>query len=153
VQLLLDVLRRQAQAQLLLYTDHLGNTISQRGDAGDLDLDALTSLIAGGFGNSLELGRALHDPETRHLSVLEGQLYDVYATNAGSDRLLALVFAKRFVEPKLGFVWLLLKRGATQLSQMRIVEGSLGDMLCSELSASLNSEFDRLFGDDLKPGL
>jgi hypothetical protein len=32
---------------------------------------------------------------------------------------------------------------------MRIVEGNLGDMLCTELSDSLNSEFDRIFGEDL----
>ncbi|MEI6180631.1 MAG: hypothetical protein WCP31_07750 [Chloroflexales bacterium] len=151
VQLLLDVLRRQTQAQLVLFTDQLGNLITQRGDAGTLDIVALTSLIAGGFSNSLELGRAMHDPETRHLNLLEGQIYDVYATNAGNDRLLALVFDKRFVEPKLGFVWLLLKRGAAQLSQMHIVEGSLNATLYTELTESMNSEFDRLFGDDLDP--
>ena len=149
VQLLLDVLRRQTHAQLVLYTDHLGNLITQRGNAEALDVVALTSLIAGGFGNALELGRAMHDPEARHLNVLEGEIHDVYATNMGSNRLLALVFDKKFVEPKLGFVWLLLKRGAAQLSQMRIVEGNLGDMLCTELSDSLNSEFDRIFGEDL----
>ena len=151
VQFLLDVLRRQTQAQLVLFTDQLGNLITQRGDAGTLDIVALTSLIAGGFSNSLELGRAMHDPETRHLNLLEGQIYDVYATNAGNDRLLALVFDKRFVEPKLGFVWLLLKRGAAQLSQMHIVEGSLNATLYTELTESMNSEFDRLFGDDLDP--
>jgi hypothetical protein len=149
VQLLLDVLRRQTHAQLVLYTDHLGNLITQRGNAEALDVVALTSLIAGGFGNALELGRAMHDPEARHLNVLEGEIHDVYATNMGNNRLLALVFDKKFVEPKLGFVWLLLKRGAAQLSQMRIVEGNLGDMLCTELSDSLNSEFDRIFGEDL----
>lgn len=153
VQLLLDGLRRQTHAQLVLYTDHIGNLVIQRGDAGDLDLVALTSLIAGGFGNSLELGRALHDTETRHLNVLEGQIYDVYATNAGNDRLLALVFAKKFVEVKLGYVWLLLKRCAAQLSEIHLAEGTLGDLLCVELGASLNSEFDRLFGDHLKQAL
>lgn len=149
VQLLLDVLRRQTQAQLAIYTDYIGNTITQRGDAGDLDLSAITSLIAGSFVNSRELGLALRDPETRHLSVLEGAHFDVYATNAGSQRLLALVFAKEFVDPRLGYVWLLLKRGAVQLSKMRLAEADLAATLADELGASLNSEFDRLFGGDL----
>jgi hypothetical protein len=32
---------------------------------------------------------------------------------------------------------------------MRIVEGSVGDVISAELTASLNTEFDRLFGNNL----
>jgi hypothetical protein len=149
VQVLLDVLRWQTKAQLAIYTDYIGNMIAQRGDPARLDLDAISSLIAGSFGNSFELGRALHDPNTRHLSVLEGECFDVYATNAGSYRLLALIFDKEFVSPKLGYAWLQLKRSADQLSHMRIVEGSIGEVLSAELTASLNTEFDRIFGGNM----
>jgi hypothetical protein len=149
VQMLLDVLRWQTKAQLILYTDYIGNTIAHRGDPANLDLGAITSLIAGSFVNSFELGRALRDPNTRYLNLVEGDYFDVYATNAGNHRLLALVFDKEFVIPKLGYVWLQLKRSANQLSQMRIVEGSVGDVISAELTASLNTEFDRLFGNDL----
>jgi hypothetical protein len=149
VQVLLDVLRWQTKAQLILYTDYIGNTIAQRGDPANLDLGGITSLIAGSFVNSFELGRALHDPDSRYLNLLEGDHFDIYATNSGKHRLLALIFDKEFVIPKLGYVWLLLKRSAGQLSQMRIVEGSVGDVISAELTASLNTEFDRLFGNDL----
>ncbi|EFO79429.1 hypothetical protein OSCT_2555 [Oscillochloris trichoides DG-6] len=149
VQVLLDVLRWQTKAQLVLYTDYIGNLITQRGDPSKLELDAISSLIAGSFGNSFELGRALHDPNTRHLSVLEGEQFDLYATNAGNYRLLALIFDKEFVSPKLGYVWLQLKRSADQLSHMRIVEGNVGEVIAAELTESLNNEFDRIFGSDL----
>jgi hypothetical protein len=149
VQVLLDVLRWQTKAQLILYMDYIGNTIAHRGDPASLDLSAITSLIAGSFVSSFELGRALRDPDTRYLNLVEGEHFDVYATNAGNHRLLALVFDKEFVTPKLGYVWLLLKRSASQLSQMRIVEGSVGEVISAELTASLNTEFDRLFGDNL----
>lgn len=149
VEMLLDVLRWQTKAQLILYTDYIGNTVAQRGDPGNLDLSAITSLIAGSFVNSFELGRALRDPNTHYLNLVEGEHFDVYAANAGNHRLLSLIFDKEFVSPKLGYVWLQLKRSASQLCQMRIVEGSVGDVISAELTASLNTEFDRLFGNDL----
>lgn len=150
VQLLLDVLRRETRAQLALFTDYLGNTIAKRGEEDNLDLSSVTSLIAGSFVNSLELGRALRDPNTRHLSVLEGQHFDMYATNAGKQRLLALIFDKAFVAPQLGYVWLQIKRSANQLNDMRLIHSSPGDDFAADLNASLNNEFDRLFGDSLR---
>ncbi len=149
VQVLLDVLRWQTKARLAIYTDYIGNMIANRGDLSGLDVDAISSLIAGSFVNSFELGRALRNPHTRHLSVLEGEHFDVFATNAGSYRLLALIFDKEFSSPKLGYAWLQIKRSADQLSRMRIVEGSVGEVITAELSASLNTEFDRLFGHNL----
>ena len=149
VLLLLEVLRRQTQAQFVIYTDNLGNTIAQQGDASNLDVDAITSLIAGSSINIAELGRALHDQQVGYLVVLEGVKFDIYATNAGSHRLLALVCAKEFVEPRPGYIWLQLKRSAQQLSAMRLVEGTPSEVIAAELSASLNREFERLFGDTL----
>jgi hypothetical protein len=82
VQMLLDVLRWQTKAQLILYTDYIGNTIAHRGDPANLDLGAITSLIAGSFVNSFELGRALRDPNTRYLNLVEGDHFDVYSSVA-----------------------------------------------------------------------
>ncbi|MFQ3663493.1 MAG: hypothetical protein SNJ69_14000 [Chloroflexaceae bacterium] len=147
--LLLEVLRRQTHAQFVIYTDNLGNRIAQQGDASNLDVDAITSLIAGSSINIAELGRALHDQQVGYLVVLEGVKFDIYATNAGGHRLLALVCAKEFVEPRAGYIWLQLRRSAQQLSAMRLVEGTPGEVIAAELSASLNREFERLFGDTL----
>ncbi len=148
VQGMLDELRRQVHAQLALYTDNLGNVVARCGDDAGVDIAALTSLIAGSFVNSLELGRMLRDPSASHLSVHEGLHYDVYATNAGADHLLAIVFDKQLANPKLGYVWLLLKRNAMQLRQMRLAANQRGAAL-EQLPTSLNDEFDRLFGHEL----
>jgi len=150
VLLLLDMLRRQTQAQFVIYTDNLGNTIAQQGDAANLDVNAITSLIAGSSINIAELGRSLHDQQVGCLIVLEGVQFDIYATNVGSQHLLALVFAKEFVEPRLGYILIQLKRSAQQLSGMRLVKGTPGEVIAAELSASLNREFERLFGDALQ---
>ena len=149
VQLLLDVLRRQTAAQLVLYTDTIGNTIARRGDTDRLELSAITSLIAGSSANLLELGGTLQDPAVGHLIVLESVQFDIYATNVGNQGLLALIFAKEFVEPRLGYVWLVLKRSARQLKAMRLIEGTAGEVIAAELSASINHDFERLFGNEM----
>ena len=148
VMLLLDDLRRNAHAQLAIYADHFGHLIAERGDSRSLDLPALTSLIASGFINSMEMGRILQDPNTAHLSVHEGAFYDIYSAGVGNDRLLALVFDKQISSPKLGMVWLQLKRHAEQLCLMRLENSSTID---PTINASLNDEFDRLFGAELLP--
>jgi CheY-like chemotaxis protein len=149
VQMLLDMLRRQASAQIALYTDNLGNMIAERGDPVGLDIAALTSLIAGGFVNAVELGHVLRDPGTIHLSVHEGSLYDIYSASVGANRLVALAFDKQIVTPRLGMIWLLMKRASLQLQRMHIVEQGNDDLSSQQLSASLSNEFDRLFGDEL----
>jgi CheY-like chemotaxis protein len=150
VQLLLDVMRRQARAQLTLYADNVGNIVAQAGDVRGVELPALTSLIASAFMNSIEMGRLLRDPETIHLSVHEGTHFDCYSANVGDNRLIALLFDKQLAEPKVGMVWLLMKRSAEQLRRMHVVEQSVDEMLSAKLNASLNDEFDRLFGTELE---
>lgn len=150
LKLLLDVMRRQARAQAAFYIDSLGNIVAQVGDLSGLDTAALGSLIAGSFVNAIEMARVMRDDQTTHLSVHEGHIYDVYATNVGAQRMIVLVFDKQVVQPKLGMVWLLMKRAAEQLGRMHVVEQSIDHMLGERLSASLNQEFDRLFGGELE---
>ncbi len=145
---LLDDLRRQARSQLVLFTDNLGNLIAKRGNEANIDVTVLASLIAGGFVNSVEMARTLHDPETVHLSVHEGRLFDVYSVNVGIDRLLVLFFDKQYADPKLGFVWLIMKRVAGELRRMVYSGHRPQDMLNDQFQARLNSEIDRWFGDD-----
>lgn len=147
-QLLLEMLRRESRSQFALYADNVGHVIGQNGDKADVDLPALSSLVASSFVNSRELGCMLRDPDTIHLNVHEGAHYDVYSANVGHDRLLALLFDKQIADPKLGFVWLLIKRCALQLHRMRVALPG-NETLDKALTASLNHEFDRLFGDEL----
>ncbi len=145
---LLDDLRRQARAQLVLVSDNLGNLIAKRGDEANIDVTVLASLIAGGFVNSVEMGRMLNDPETVHLSVHEGRYFDVYSVNVGIDRLLVLFFDKQFADPKLGFVWLMMKRVAGELRRMMQHQRPTPSLLNDQFQARLNSEIDRLFGTE-----
>lgn len=145
---LLDDLRRQARSQLVLFTDNLGNVIAKRGDEANIDVTVLASLIAGGFVNSVEMGRTLNDPETVHLSVHEGRYFDVYSVNVGLDRLLVLFFDKQFADPKLGFVWLMMKRVSGQLRRMVQQQRPAPNLLNDQFQDRLNSEIDRLFGEE-----
>jgi DNA-binding response OmpR family regulator len=145
---LLDSLRRETRANLVIYADNVGHIIAQRGDDTDIDIAPLASLISGSFVNSQELGRMLHDTDTIHLSVHEGHHYDVYSANVGHTGLIALFFDKRFVQPKLGYVWLQMKRAAERLRMFGLTTS--GDVPLSEYFAStLTNEFDRLFGSEL----
>ncbi|NJL05266.1 MAG: hypothetical protein HC911_10285 [Chloroflexaceae bacterium] len=143
---MLDDLRRQARAQLVLFSDNIGNLIAKRGDETNIDVTVLASLIAGGFVNSVEMGCTLNDPETVHLSFHEGRYFDVYSVNVGTDRLLVLFFDKQFAEPKLGFVWLMMKRVAGELRRMHKQERRQPDVITDQFQACLSSEIDRLFG-------
>ncbi|NJK81870.1 MAG: hypothetical protein HC876_08785 [Chloroflexaceae bacterium] len=148
VHMIMDDLRRQARAQLALYTDNLGNIINQCGDDSNIEVTALSSLIASSFINSVELGRLLHDPNTIHLSIHEGRNFDVYSANVGDDRLLALFFDKQFADPKLGFIWLMMKRVAQQLHAIDTHQRDSGEGLGEHFRATFSSELERLFGSE-----
>lgn len=151
IQLLLDVLRREAHATLAMFADNIGNVIAQRGDDTGIDVPSLASLVAGSFLNSVELGRVLRDHETIHINVHEGRAYDVYSTNVGNDRTLVLLFDKERSKPRLGYVWLVMKRGAEQLRRMQPSHdtNTVDEAFSQQLTTSLNDEFDRLFGNEL----
>lgn len=149
VQMLLDMVRREARAQFAIYATNVGHIIARQGDDSAIDVPALASLVAGSFVNSAELGRILHDPDTVHLSVHEGHYYDVYSANVGNDRMVILLFDKGIVAPKLGFVFLMMKRAAQQLRRMRLLVDTNEALIDQQLSASLNDEFDRIFGSEL----
>ena len=147
---LLDEIRHEAYAELALYTDTVGYIIDQQGETRGIDISAVTSLVAGGFINAVELGRALQDPDTQHFSVHEGRHYNVYSINVGSDWLLTLVFNKHLTPPKIGVVMLLMKRGAERLNHLRSI-ASVDDRTIDPLfSLSLSTEFDRVFGRELQ---
>lgn len=115
----LDELRRQASAQIALITDKMGRIIGQDGEDSDVDLPTVATIIARSTIDTLKLDSVLRDPETIHLSVHEGKCYDVYSTNVGIDRFLLLVFNKTYTSPKLGLVWLVMKRSAEKFRRLR----------------------------------
>lgn len=118
IQPFLEDLRRQTHAQVAIYCDKTGRIIARDGNNIDINITAIAVLIARGCGDYLELRQLIGDTAITHLSVHEGITHDIYATNVREDRFLALFFDKEYGSPKLGFVWLLMKRRAEQLSRV-----------------------------------
>ncbi|MBC8162398.1 MAG: hypothetical protein H7Z42_14405 [Roseiflexaceae bacterium] len=149
-----DEIRHEAHAKLALYTNTTGHIIDQQGETRNMDIPALTSLVAGGFINAVELGRTLQDSETQHFSAHEGRHYNVYSINVGSDWLLTLVFDKHLMSPKIGVAMLIMKRGAERLNSLRSTTATEDNRsLDSLFSLSLSTEFDRVFGRELQTAL
>ncbi len=114
----LEELRRHTRAELAIYSDRAGHIIGQDGEGDNVNVAAVAAVIGRRANDYGELGGLLGDTETVHLCVHEGKQYDVYAANVREDRFLCLFFNKDFVTPKLGFVWLMMKRSAEQLARV-----------------------------------
>jgi CheY-like chemotaxis protein len=114
----LEELRRHTKAQIAIYTDKNGRIIGKDGNDREVDIGAIATVIAHSANDFESLEKLLGDPDTIHLSVHEGKQYDVYSANVKGDRFLSLFFNKSFVSPKLGFIWLMMKRSAEQLSRV-----------------------------------
>lgn len=114
----LEELRRQTRANVAVYTDRHGRIIGRDGEDTGLDIAETAVLVSGSGMGSSELRRVLKDPKTTHLSVHEGKQYDIYATNVGDERFLLLFFNKEYTNPKMGFVWLMMKRSAEQFNRI-----------------------------------
>jgi predicted regulator of Ras-like GTPase activity (Roadblock/LC7/MglB family)/DNA-binding NarL/FixJ family response regulator len=115
----LDELRRQTKANVTLIIDKQGTIIGQLGTIQHVMLDKVAQTVANSTTQHICLDKILNDSNTVHLSVYEGTHYDVYAANIGADRFLALVFQKEFSTPKLGLVWLVMKRTVEKFKRLR----------------------------------
>jgi DNA-binding NarL/FixJ family response regulator len=147
---LIDQLRLASQAYLVIFTDYLGNLVMQSGDPNGHDISAIASLVASSFVSSVELGQMVNEPETLHLSVHEGRVCDIYSVNCGRQRLLSLIINKIDVQPKLGYIWMLMKRVSQQLTALAQQSAdNRPSQSVDQLSTSLNDEFDRIFGGEL----
>ncbi|NJN65195.1 MAG: hypothetical protein HC884_00030 [Chloroflexaceae bacterium] len=114
----LEELRRQTRSHIAVYTDKDGVVLGQDGEDPAIDVVAITRVLTRSCVQSLEVGTLLRDPGTIHLSVHEGRYYDIYTANVRNDRFLLLFFNKDFANPKLGLIFLLMKRSAEQLGRI-----------------------------------
>ncbi len=144
-----DVLH-QSSATLVMLTDHLGHVIAQQGAPSQLDIAAMTSLVAGSFVNGIELGQMLRDPDTVHYGVHEGRYFNVYSASMSADRILIFVFDRAVAAPKIGAVLVSLRRGVEYLRQYSY-ETDATRAVPDQFHQSLNTEFDKLFAQELQP--
>jgi hypothetical protein len=144
----------EADAISVVMVDTMGQIIAQAGDAGDLDVTTMVSLLAASFATTSEMSRQLRETRrTFNLTFHEGERYDVYATNIASGLFLVLIFDRGTYVPKIGMVWLYIKRSIQDL--LRIAAETTitkpKETLTSDFASTLSKELDNLFQERKPP--
>jgi hypothetical protein len=142
-----------SDAIAVLMVDTMGQIVAQAGEAGDLDITTVVSLLAASFATTSEMSRQLREARrTFNLTFHEGERYDIYASNIARGLFLVLVFDRHVYAPKIGMVWLYIKRSIRDLLRIA-AETEVGkpkENLTSDFARSLSKELDTLF--ERKPG-
>jgi hypothetical protein len=143
-----------ADAASVVMVDTMGQIIAQAGDVGDLEITTIVSLLAASFATTSEMSRQLKETRrTFNLTFHEGERYDIYGSNIASGLFLVLIFDRHAYAPKIGMVWLYIKRSIQDL--LRIVAETDAarpkETLTSDFAKSLSSELDSLFQERKPP--
>jgi hypothetical protein len=137
-----------SDAIAVLMVDTMGQIVAQAGEAGDLDITTVVSLLAASFATTSEMSRQLRETRrTFNLTFHEGERYDIYASNIARGLFLVLVFDRQVYAPKIGMVWLYIKRSIRDLLRIA-AETEVGkpkESLTSDFARSLSKELDTLF--------
>jgi hypothetical protein len=146
----------EADAMAVVMVDTMGQIIAETGGAGDLDVTTIVSLLAASFATTSEMSRRLQEARrTFNLTYHEGERYDIYASNIGSALFLVLIFDREMYAPKIGMVWLYIKRSIQDL--LRIVAETRTtrprEALASDFATSLRKELDSIFQERQPPSL
>lgn len=144
----------EADTAAVVMVDTMGQIIAQAGSAANLDITTIVSLLAASFATTSEMSRQLNETRrTFNLTFHEGERYDIYASNIASGLFLVLVFDRETYAPKIGMVWLYIKRSIQDL--LRIVAETETtkprETLASDFAASLSEELDNLFEERKRP--
>jgi DNA-binding NarL/FixJ family response regulator len=111
----LSALRIDTGADYVMFVDLNGRCLAADGQAGDLNITRLASLLAGTLANSAELAQALRAPQPFTINYQAGTTYDLYAATVGPSYLIALVFDARHGRGKIGAVWVYARRAIKEL--------------------------------------
>jgi hypothetical protein len=142
-----------ADAVAVLMVDTMGQIIAEAGSAGDLDITTLVSLLAASFATTSEMSRQLRETRrTFNLTFHEGERYDIYASNIARGLFLVLIFDRQTYAPKIGMVWLYIKRSIQDLlriaAQTEVARPR--EALSPDFAQSLSNELDSLFSERKK---
>jgi predicted regulator of Ras-like GTPase activity (Roadblock/LC7/MglB family) len=144
----------EADAMAVVMVDTMGQIIAEAGSAAGLDVTTIVSLLAASFATTSEMSRRLRETRrTFNLTYHEGERYDIYASNIGSGLFLVLIFDREMYAPKIGMVWLYIKRSIQDL--LRIVAETRTtrprEAVASDFAASLRKELDSVFEEKQPP--
>lgn len=116
----LESFRRMVGARDVLLVDIVGHVVERSGQAEGFDPDVVGILLANGMAAANEMAAGL---EHGGLSIFlhEGAQYDQYAATVGPENILAMIFDRGQGNPRIGTVYLHLKRATEDL--MRLFQG------------------------------
>jgi predicted regulator of Ras-like GTPase activity (Roadblock/LC7/MglB family) len=116
----LESFRRMVGARDVLLVDIVGHVVERSGHAEGFDPDVVGILLANGMAAANEMAAGL---EHGGLSIFlhEGAQYDLYAATVGPENILAMIFDRGQGNPRIGTVYLHLKRATEDL--IRLFQG------------------------------
>jgi hypothetical protein len=132
----------------VVMVDVMGQILSQVGDAEELDTTTVVSLLAASFATTSEMSRRLRERRrTFNLTFHEGERYDIYASNITSGLFLVIIFDRREYTPKIGMVWLFMKRSIQDLLRIAAETETTRprETLATDFAESLSQELDNVF--------
>jgi len=116
----LESFRRMVGARDVILVDIVGHLVERSGQAEGFDPDVVGILLANGMAAANEMAAGL---EQGGLSIFlhEGARYDLYSATVGPENILAMIFDRGQGNPRIGTVYLHLKRATEDL--IRLFQG------------------------------
>jgi len=116
----LESFRRMVGARDVMLVDIVGHLVERSGSADGFDPDVVGILLANGMAAANEMASGL---ESGGLSIFlhEGAQFDLYAATVGPENILAMIFDRGQGNPRIGTVYLHLKRATEDL--IRLFQG------------------------------
>jgi len=116
----LESFRRMVGAMDVLLVDIVGHIVERSGPADGFDPDVVGILLANGMAAATEMAAGLEHGGVS-IFVHEGARFDLYAATVGPEHIMAMIFDRGLGNPRIGTVYLHLKRATEDL--MRLFQG------------------------------
>ncbi len=152
----LHELRAELGAEYVIVMAANGQTLAESGDPGRVERQALNALLCGGMAASGEIARAFAEPRPYDLHFFDGQHSEIYVRKLNENVLLALVLELHPDSPRMGLVWLALKRVLERVRERAAhYEAQISARLPADLAQSIRKglpeEMDRVLGPAALP--
>ena len=146
----IEQLKSDANAYAVLVITVVGNVLASTGTTPDLDIDALSALIAGNFLASNQVAKMLEQESSFRLSYHESDRHNIYAYGIDENYLLVTVSGR---ESRPGAVWFYAQRAAIDISNILSAEQYLLDdegtdtLFPGKVDEELDTILNDLWGD------
>jgi len=147
----LNELRAEVGAEYVIVLAANGQTLAESGNPGRVERAALNALLCSGMAASGEIARAFSEPHAYDLHYFDGQHSEIYVRKLNENVLLALILELHADSPRMGAVWLALKRTLERVREKASrYEAQLSARLPADIAQSvridLDGELDRALG-------